>query len=88
MLDVDHLWWPSQPVTERDEIGVRGDHREAVLLGTCPNLFVRSLFQADVPHVGQPWEQRQQPCDQAGREVFVQEQAHPRFALRPASAAK
>jgi hypothetical protein len=31
--------------------------REAVLLGPCPDLFVRSLLQADVSHVGQPWKQ-------------------------------
>ena len=86
-LEVDHLWRPSQMATEFDEIGVRGNHCVAVLLGPCPDSFVRSLLQADVPYVSQPRKERQQPCDQAGREVLIQEQAHPRFALRPTSAA-
>src|ERR1022692_2798575 len=35
-LQMDYFWRPTQTIAEFDEIGIRGNHRVAVLLGPCP----------------------------------------------------
>jgi hypothetical protein len=56
-------------------------------LAPLPDSFVGGLFKTNVPDVGQSCKQSNEPFNQARGKIFVQDQGHPKFALRPASAA-
>jgi len=69
------------------EIRVSSDDHKSVIPSIMPDLLIVCLLQPNVAHMCQPRKKQAQTIHQTRRKVFVEKQFHPRFALRPTSAA-
>lgn len=87
LFKVNYLGRKLQLLTQHDEIRIGCNDAVIVLLRPIPDRSVIRLLQTNIADVHNLAIEFEQTGHEPGREIFVEEQLHPRFVLRPASAA-
>ena len=70
-----------------NEVRAGSDDRKIIISSPVPYLLVIGLLQSDIAHMRQPRKQQVQTIHQTRRQILIEKQFHPRFVLRPTSAA-
>ena len=87
LFEMNNLRWKPQLLAQCDEIHICRNDAVPVLFRPSPNGPVIGLLQTNVADMDDLAIEFDQTRHKPGRQVFVEEQLHPRLALRPASAA-